>query len=97
MTDVPTQEKNLADVAIYSRGREHFRPLTYTMPINYMYVCMYIYIYIYMCVVCVCVCACAHGRVWFEICLTKISSYLKVRGKETLRMSGDISLRSPLY
>ena len=50
-----------------------------------------------MCGVCVCVCACAHGRVWFEICLTKISSYLKVRGKETLRMSGDISLRSPLY
>jgi len=54
--------------------------------------CVYIY-------VCVCVRACAHarGRVWFEICLTKIFSYLKVRGKETLSMSGDISLGSPLY
>jgi hypothetical protein len=31
MTDVPTYEKNFADiVAIYGRGREHFRPPTYS-------------------------------------------------------------------
>jgi hypothetical protein len=30
MTDVATEEKNLADnVAIYGRGREHFKPPTY--------------------------------------------------------------------
>jgi len=47
--------------------------------------------------ICVCVCACARGKVWFEICLTKTFSYLKVCGKETLSMSGDISLGSSLY
>ena len=38
MTDVPTQEKNLADiVAIYGRGRELFRPPTYQQVLNLAY------------------------------------------------------------